>query len=165
MPEGGGRARRPTGCPRTVADARFAKPLDAELVERLAREHEVLITIEEGSIGGFGSLRACSTWRWQGLLDGGLKIRPMCLPDRFIDHDAPKKQYDEAGLNAPHIVATALAALGRRRDGAAGTGVASSPRKPGRRLRRLGFRCTCAGAQKRSEQRSARPPEAAGRID
>jgi 1-deoxy-D-xylulose-5-phosphate synthase len=96
----------------TVADARFAKPLDVALVERLAREHEVLITIEEGSILGFGGLvmHHLST---RGLLDGGLKIRPMCLPDRFIDHDAPRKQYDNAGLNAPHIVATALAALGQ----------------------------------------------------
>ncbi|NMJ43065.1 1-deoxy-D-xylulose-5-phosphate synthase [Roseomonas sp. JC162] len=96
----------------TVADARFAKPLDAALVERLAREHEVLITIEEGSILGFGGL-VMHHLATRGLLDGGVKIRPMCLPDRFIDHDAPRKQYDEAGLNAPHIVATALAALGQ----------------------------------------------------
>ena len=80
--------------------------------ERLAREHAVLITVEEGAVGGFGShgdaaprlARACST--------SGLKVRPMCLPDRFIDHDAPKKQYDEAGLNAAHIVAAAVSALG-----------------------------------------------------
>ena len=96
----------------TVADARFAKPLDAALVERLAREHEVLITIEEGSILGFGGL-VMHHLATRGLLDGGLKIRPMCLPDRFIDHDAPRKQYDEAGLNAPQIVTTALAALGQ----------------------------------------------------
>ena len=96
----------------TVADARFAKPLDAALVERLAREHEVLITIEEGSILGFGGL-VMHHLAMRGLLDGGVKIRPMCLPDRFIDHDAPRKQYDEAGLNAPQIVATALAALGQ----------------------------------------------------
>ncbi len=96
----------------TVADARFAKPLDTALVERLAREHEVLITIEEGSILGFGGL-VMQHLAMRGLLDGGLKIRPMCLPDRFIDHEAPRKQYDEAGLNAPHIVATALAALGQ----------------------------------------------------
>jgi 1-deoxy-D-xylulose-5-phosphate synthase len=95
----------------TVADARFAKPLDAALVERLAREHEVLITIEEGSILGFGGL-VMQHLAVRGLLDGGVKMRPMCLPDRFIDHDAPRKQYDEAGLNAPQIVATALAALG-----------------------------------------------------
>lgn len=96
----------------TVADARFAKPLDAALVERLAREHEVLITIEEGSILGFGGL-VMHHLATRGLLDGGVKIRPMCLPDRFIDHDAPRKQYDEAGLNAPQIVTTALAALGQ----------------------------------------------------
>ncbi len=96
----------------TVADARFAKPLDTALVERLAREHEVLITIEEGSILGFGGL-VMHHLAIRGLLDRGLKIRPMCLPDRFIDHEAPRKQYDEAGLNAPQIVATALAALGQ----------------------------------------------------
>jgi len=96
----------------TVADARFAKPLDTALVERLAREHEVLITIEEGSMLGFGGL-VMQHLAMRGLLDRGLKIRPMCLPDRFIDHESPRKQYDEAGLNAPQIVATALAALGQ----------------------------------------------------
>jgi 1-deoxy-D-xylulose-5-phosphate synthase len=96
----------------TVADARFAKPLDAALVERLAREHEVLITIEEGSMLGFGGI-VMQHLAMRGLLDGGLRIRPMCLPDRFIDHDAPRRQYEEAGLNAPQIVATALAALGQ----------------------------------------------------
>ncbi len=100
------------GLSTTVADARFAKPIDGPLVERLAREHEVLITIEEGSVGGFGSL-VLQHLAWKGLLDQGLKVRPMCLPDRFIDHDSPKKQYDEAGLNAQHMVAAALAALGR----------------------------------------------------
>jgi 1-deoxy-D-xylulose-5-phosphate synthase len=100
------------GLSTTVADARFAKPLDAALVERLAREHAVLITVEEGAIGGFGSF-VLQHLAWRGLLENGLKVRPMCLPDRFIDHDSPRKQYDEAGLNAQHIVATALAALGR----------------------------------------------------
>jgi len=100
------------GLSATVADARFAKPLDSRLIERLAREHEVLVTIEEGSVGGFGSLVA-QHLAWQGLLDGGLKFRPMVLPDRFIDHAAPKVQYDQAGLNARHIVATVLAALGQ----------------------------------------------------
>jgi 1-deoxy-D-xylulose-5-phosphate synthase len=95
----------------TVADARFAKPLDTALVERLAREHEVLITIEEGSTGGFGSLVAHHLL-WKGLLDGQTKFRPMTLPDIFIDHAAPKVQYDQAGLNARHVVATAMAALG-----------------------------------------------------
>jgi 1-deoxy-D-xylulose-5-phosphate synthase len=98
------------GLSTTVADARFAKPLDTDLVRRLAREHEVLITIEEGSIGGFGShvLHYLAT---EGLLDQGLKIRPMVLPDIFQDHDKPQAQYDAAGLNARHIVATALGAL------------------------------------------------------
>ena len=100
------------GLSTTVADARFAKPLDIDLINRLAREHEVLITIEEGSIGGFGS-HVVHHLAVAGLLDSGLKIRPMVLPDRFLDHDNPVKQYDEAGLNARHITATALAALGR----------------------------------------------------
>jgi 1-deoxy-D-xylulose-5-phosphate synthase len=99
------------GLSTTVADARFAKPLDTRLIERLAREHAMLITIEEGSVCGFGSLVA-QHLAWQGLLDGGLKFRPMTLPDRFIDHAAPKVQYDQAGLNAKHIVATAVTALG-----------------------------------------------------
>jgi 1-deoxy-D-xylulose-5-phosphate synthase len=86
--------------------------LDTALVERLAREHEVLITIEEGSMLGFGSM-VMHHLATRGLLDRGLKIRPMCLPDTFIDHEAPRKQYDQAGLNAPHIVATALGALGK----------------------------------------------------
>jgi 1-deoxy-D-xylulose-5-phosphate synthase len=95
----------------TVADARFAKPLDLDLLRRLAKEHEVLITVEEGSIGGFGSHVAHELAR-MGALDHGLKLRPLTLPDIWQDHDVPAKQYDEAGLNAPHIVATALAALG-----------------------------------------------------
>ena len=99
------------GLSTTVADARFAKPLDTALIERLARNHAVLITVEEGSVGGFGSL-VMQHLAWRGLLDQGLKVRPMCLPDRFIDHEAPKKQYDEAGLNAAHIVAAAVSALG-----------------------------------------------------
>jgi 1-deoxy-D-xylulose-5-phosphate synthase len=100
------------GLSTTVADARFAKPLDADLVTRLARSHEVLITIEEGSIGGFGSqvLHFLAT---EGLLDGGLKVRPMVMPDLFIDQDKPEKMYDHAGLNAPQIVTTVLSTLGR----------------------------------------------------
>ncbi len=100
------------GLSTTVADARFAKPLDTDLIERLAREHEVVITIEEGAVGGFAShvLQHLAT---KGLLDHGLKIRPMVLPDRFIDHDTPQKQYEEAGLTARHIAQTALQALGR----------------------------------------------------
>ncbi|MBL8675615.1 MAG: 1-deoxy-D-xylulose-5-phosphate synthase [Rhodospirillales bacterium] len=99
------------GLSTTVADARFAKPLDTALVDRLARDHEVLITIEEGSIGGFSSqvLHHLAT---SGALDRGLRVRPMVLPDRFIDHAAPARQYAQAGLDAPAIVATALAALG-----------------------------------------------------
>nr|WP_211109561.1 1-deoxy-D-xylulose-5-phosphate synthase [Azospirillum tabaci] len=99
------------GLSTTVADARFAKPLDVELVRRLALDHEVLITIEEGSVGGFGSF-VLQHLAMTGLLDGGLKIRPMVLPDRFLDHDNPAKQYEEAGLAARHIVATVLQALG-----------------------------------------------------
>jgi 1-deoxy-D-xylulose-5-phosphate synthase len=100
------------GLPTTVADARFAKPLDHDLIRRLAQNHEVLITIEEGSVGGFGSfvLQHLAT---EGLLDGGLKVRPMGLPDLFIDHDKPEKMYEAARLNAPHIVATVLSTLGR----------------------------------------------------
>ncbi len=107
------------GLSATVADARFAKPLDTDLIRRLAREHEVLITIEEGSVGGFASqvLQYLAT---NGLLDHGLKVRPMILPDRFIDHAAPVKQYEQAGLNAPAIVATALAALGQQTERARG---------------------------------------------
>ncbi len=107
------------GLSTTVADARFAKPLDSDLIRRLAREHEVLITIEEGAIGGFAS-HVLQELAASGLLDHGLKVRPMVLPDRFIDHAAPAKQYAEAGLDAPHIVATALAALGRQAERARG---------------------------------------------
>jgi 1-deoxy-D-xylulose-5-phosphate synthase len=107
------------GLSTTVADARFAKPLDTKLIERLAREHEVLITIEEGSVGGFGS-HVLQHLAMAGMLDHGLKVRPMVLPDRFIDHAAPAKQYAEAGLDAPHIVATALAALGQQAERARG---------------------------------------------
>jgi 1-deoxy-D-xylulose-5-phosphate synthase len=102
------------GLETTVADARFAKPLDAGLVDRLAREHEVLIVIEEGAIGGFGA-HVLHHLAVTGALDAGLKIRPMILPDRFIDHDTPHAQYEAAALNAGHVVATALAALGTSR--------------------------------------------------
>ena len=99
------------GLSTTVADARFAKPLDQDLINRLAREHEVLITIEEGSIGGFGSF-VMHHLAHAGLLERGLKVRPMVLPDRFQDHDKPEKQYDEAELSARFIVAMALRSLG-----------------------------------------------------
>ena len=106
------------GLSATIADARFAKPLDHDLVRRLAREHEVLITIEEGSIGGFAA-QVMQFLALEGLLDGGIKIRPMTLPDRFIDQDAPEKMYETAGLDAKSIVAMALNALGREEDAAA----------------------------------------------
>ena len=96
----------------TVADARFAKPLDQDLIRRLVAEHEVLITIEEGAIGGFAS-HVLNFLATEGLLDQGLKIRPMILPDRFIAHGKPQGMYEDAGLNAEHIVGTALSALGR----------------------------------------------------
>jgi 1-deoxy-D-xylulose-5-phosphate synthase len=100
------------GLSTTVADARFAKPLDTDLVGRLAREHEVVITVEEGAIGGFGS-HVLHHLAMSGMLDQGLKIRTMVLPDVFLDHDSPAAQYDRAGLSARHIVAMALSALGR----------------------------------------------------
>jgi len=98
------------GLPTTVADLRFAKPLDEDLIRRLAATHEVVVSIEEGSIGGLGAhiLTLASDEGWT---DAGLKIRTMRLPDVFQDHDAPDKQYDTAGLNAPHIVETVLKAL------------------------------------------------------
>ena len=99
------------GLSTTVADARFCKPLDTDLVKRLAKEHEVLITIEEGAVGGFAA-HVLQYLALAGLLDSGLKIRPMTLPDTFIEHENPVKQYDEAGLNAKHIVRQALMALG-----------------------------------------------------
>jgi 1-deoxy-D-xylulose-5-phosphate synthase len=100
------------GLSTTVADARFAKPLDTDLINRLTREHEVVITVEEGAIGGFGS-HVLHHLAMTGMLDHGLKIRTMVLPDVFLDHDSPQAQYDQAGLNARHIVAMALSALGR----------------------------------------------------
>jgi 1-deoxy-D-xylulose-5-phosphate synthase len=100
------------GLSTTVADARFAKPIDEALVGQLARHHEVLVTVEEGSVGGFGGqvLQYLAT---SGLLDRGLKVRPMVLPDAFIDHDKPEKMYELAGLNASGIVATVLKTIGQ----------------------------------------------------
>jgi len=106
------------GLSATVADARFAKPLDTDLVRRLAREHEVLLTIEEGAIGGFGS-HVLQFLAWDGLLDRGLKIRTMVLPDRFIDQDTPERMYAAAGLDANGIVSAGLSALGRDKEAAA----------------------------------------------
>src|SRR5947209_1882103 len=100
------------GLSTTVADARFAKPLDTDLVLRLAREHEVLVTIEEGSIGGFGGF-VMQALAEAGALDRGLKIRSMVLPDIFIDQDSPNAMYAQAGLDAKGIVAKVFEALGK----------------------------------------------------
>ena len=86
----------------TIVDARFAKPLDQELILKCAREHEIMITIEEGSIGGFGS-HVKNLLAEKGVFDRGLKFRSMTLPDIFIEQDNPKKMYDTAGLNASQI--------------------------------------------------------------
>ncbi|WP_439471625.1 1-deoxy-D-xylulose-5-phosphate synthase [Brevundimonas sp.] len=99
------------GVSATVADARFAKPLDEELILRLAREHECLITVEEGAMGGFGGF-VLQMLAEKGALDAGLKIRTLHLPDVFQDQDSPVAQYNQAGLNADHIAAAALQALG-----------------------------------------------------
>ncbi len=95
----------------TVADARFAKPLDRDLILRLAREHEVLICVEEGAIGGFGS-HVAQLLAEAGALDGGLKFRAMVLPDTFIDQSSPEDMYATAGMNAAQIEAKVLATLG-----------------------------------------------------
>jgi len=105
------------GLSATVADARFAKPLDTALVRQLALNHEVVLTIEEGAIGGFGA-HVLHFAAQDGLLDRGLKIRSLVLPDCFIDHDKPERMYERAGLDSQSIVAAALAALGRDRGGA-----------------------------------------------
>ncbi|MGR6534042.1 1-deoxy-D-xylulose-5-phosphate synthase [Brevundimonas sp. RM1] len=99
------------GVSATVADARFAKPLDADLILRLAREHEALITVEEGAMGGFGAF-VLQLLAEKGALDGGLKIRTLHLPDIFQDQDKPEVMYAQAGLNAEHIAAAAVMALG-----------------------------------------------------
>jgi 1-deoxy-D-xylulose-5-phosphate synthase len=106
------------GLSTTVADARFAKPLDIDLLLRLAREHEVLISIEEGSIGGFAAqvLHALAD---NGVLDGGIKFRPMVLPDIFIDQDSPAAMYGKAGLDSKGIVVKAFEALGQNLRGEA----------------------------------------------
>jgi 1-deoxy-D-xylulose-5-phosphate synthase len=100
------------GLSTTVADARFAKPLDTDLVLRLAREHEVLVTIEEGAIGGFGS-HVMQALAEHGLLDRGLRVRAMVLPDVFLDQDTPAAMYAKAGLDAKGIVAKVFEALGK----------------------------------------------------
>ena len=98
------------GLSTTVADLRFAKPLDVALIRKLMASHEVVVTVEEGSIGGLGA-HVLTMASDEGLTDSGLRIRTMRLPDTFQDHDSPEKQYDMAGLNAPQIVDTVLKAL------------------------------------------------------
>ena len=98
------------GLSTTVADLRFAKPLDEELIRKLLTTHEVAVTVEEAAIGGLGA-HVLTLASDEGLVDAGLKIRTMRLPDAFQEHDKPEKQYDEAGLNAPQIVDTVLKAL------------------------------------------------------
>jgi 1-deoxy-D-xylulose-5-phosphate synthase len=105
------------GLSTTIADARFAKPLDHELIRVLAHEHPVLISIEDSAAGGFAA-HVMQFMALDGLLENGLKFRPMTLPDVFIDQDKPESQYDLAGLNARHIVAMALNALGRSKEAA-----------------------------------------------
>ncbi len=99
------------GLSTTVADARFAKPLDEDLVRRLARGHEILVTVEEGAIGGFAT-QVLHFLAHEGLLESGLKVRPLVLPDAFTDHGKPEKMYAEAGLDSSGIVRTVFAALG-----------------------------------------------------
>ncbi|XP_006466336.2 probable 1-deoxy-D-xylulose-5-phosphate synthase 2, chloroplastic [Citrus sinensis] len=99
----------------TVADARFCKPLDTDLIRQLANEHEILITVEEGSVGGFGS-HVCHFLTLSGILDGPLKLRSMVLPDRYIDHGSPADQLEESGLSSRHISATVLSLLGRPKE-------------------------------------------------
>eukprot|EP00850_Spirogloea_muscicola_P004453 SM000019S04997 [mRNA] locus=s19:423748:427429:+ [translate_table: standard] len=102
------------GVSATVADARFCKPLDGDLLRQLARHHRLIVTVEEGSVGGFGS-HAQHFMTLDGLLDSGkLLFRSMTLPDRYIDHGAPADQLSEAGLTASHIAATSLKVLGRK---------------------------------------------------
>jgi 1-deoxy-D-xylulose-5-phosphate synthase len=100
------------GLSTTIADARFMKPLDLDMILKLAREHEVLLTIEEGAIGGFGS-HVMQTLAEHGMLDGGLRMRSMVLPDVFLDHDSPNAMYARAGLDAKGIVAKVFEALGK----------------------------------------------------
>jgi 1-deoxy-D-xylulose-5-phosphate synthase len=100
------------GLSTTIADARFMKPLDEEMILKLARDHEILITVEEGSIGGFGS-HVMQFVAEQGMLDGGLRMRSMVLPDEFLDHDTPNAMYGRAGLDAKGIVSKVFETLGK----------------------------------------------------
>ena len=100
------------GLSTTVADARFAKPLDQDLIARLSRDHEVLVTVEEGAVGGFGA-HVLSFLASTGALEAGAKVRTLAMPDRFVDHGKPETMYATAGLDAAGIVRTVFAALGR----------------------------------------------------
>jgi len=111
------------GLSTTVADARFAKPLDEDLIRRLAREHEVVVTIEEASIGGFGS-HVLHFLAQDGRLDQGLKIRNLVLPDEFVDQGKPEQMYADYGLDAQGIVRTVFGALGREMTADDGRGAA-----------------------------------------
>ena len=102
-----------SGLSTTVADARFAKPLDVELIKRLAKEHEVLITVEEGSIGGFGS-HVANCLLNSGLLDGRLKFRSLFMSDNYVDHAAPDKMNRDSGLDSGNIVKTVFSLLGKQ---------------------------------------------------
>ena len=106
------------GLSTSVVDARFAKPLDEELIRKMAKHHEVFVTLEEGAVGGFGS-QVLNFLAVDGLLDRGLKVRPLALPDRFLDHDTPEKMYKAAGLDVDAVVRTVFAALGRELEDAA----------------------------------------------
>jgi 1-deoxy-D-xylulose-5-phosphate synthase len=99
----------------SVVDARFMKPLDEALIQRLAREHEILLTLEEGAIGGFGS-HVMHMLAQNGLLEGGLKMRSLTLPDIYIDHDKPDAMYDMAGLNAAQIIDAVKQLIGSEAD-------------------------------------------------
>ena len=110
------------GLSTTVADLRFAKPLDQDLIRKLMATHEVVITVEEASVGGLGA-HVLTLASDLGLTDAGLKIRTLRLPDLFQEHDAPQKQYDDAGLNAPQIVDAVLKALRHNSAGVEEAGV------------------------------------------
>ncbi len=128
----------------TVADARFAKPLDRDLILQLARDHDALITIEEGAVGGFGS-HVAQLLAEEGVFDTGLKFRSMVLPDEFVDHDAPRAMYDTSALNAEHIEAKVLSVLG----------IGDLDARRAREIRR-GISCSCAQAPPRSSSNHRR---------
>jgi 1-deoxy-D-xylulose-5-phosphate synthase len=137
------------GVTATVADARFCKPLDCELVRRLAKNHRAMLTVEEGSIGGFAA-HVMQFLATEGLLDGGLRFRPMTLPDYFVDHGKYEDQLTEAGLTAAHVAATAMSALGRAKDAMLLSAVANGGRKAG-----------AVGQKKDGKDQGAQLPQAA----